>query len=288
MRKIILASKTSISFIKMNSQGNEFVLIDLAREKLKISDNNIQKIIHEASEDFDQLLLIDYEINSESIYCKIFNCDGSRAYQCGNGLRAIMLYLNATYGYSNIFVDIENKKYTVFIDDKKEITASMGVSRALKLVESDVRYLDSFERQNLVIGSIKDPIEFYLVELGNKHCVIVNQCTREEKDIITEYFDNHYNNLFNLEFVENPSDLFMPVKRLFNVSVYESGAGWTKSCGSGATAVASLFYGIHGNQVFDKIITIKQDGGELRVSKTDNNLLLTGPSTIEYKGTINV
>ena len=133
MKKTTLINNTPITFIKMNSQGNEFILIDLAKEKLKLSDNIIQNIIREPSDNFDQLLLIDYETNSENIYCKIFNSDGSRAFQCGNGLRAIMLYMNTTYSHSNIAVDIENKKYTVSINKKKEITASMGISRAFKL-----------------------------------------------------------------------------------------------------------------------------------------------------------
>ncbi len=272
----------------MNSQGNEFILIDLAKDKLKLSDNTIQKIIRKPADNFDQLLLIDYEINSETIQCKIFNSDGSRAYQCGNGLRAIMLYMNITYSHPNIVVDIENKKYTVSINEKKEITASMGISRAFKLRDSNVQYLDTFEKQNVLVDSIKNPIEFYLVELGNKHCVIVTLCTKDEKDIITKYFDKHYRNLFNLEFVENPKNIFRPVNSQYKVSVYEAGAGWTKSCGSGATAVASLLYGIHGNQMINKTITITQDGGELRVSKIEDNLLLTGPSTIEYEGTIHV
>ena len=288
MKKTTLINNTPITFIKMNSQGNEFILIDLAKEKLKLSDNIIQNIIREPSDNFDQLLLIDYETNSETIYCKIFNSDGSRAFQCGNGLRAIMLYMNTTYSHSNIAVDIENKKYTVSINKKKEITASMGISRAFKLRDSNIQYLDSFEKQNVVVESIENPIEFYLVELGNKHCVIVTLCTKDEKDIITKHFDKHYSNLFNLEFVENPKNLFKSVNTHFKISVYEAGAGWTKSCGSGATAVASLLYGIHGNQMINKIITIKQDGGELTVSKTEDNLLLTGPSTIEYEGKIHV
>ena len=40
--------------------------------------------------------------------------------------------------------------------------------------------------------------------------------------------------------------------------------------------------------MINKIITIEQDGGELTVSKTEDNLLLTGPSTIEYEGKIHV
>ena len=92
----------SIAFTKMNSQGNEFILIDLAKDKLKLSDSVIHRIIQKAENEFDQLLLIDFEDNSETIFCRIFNSDGSKASQCGNGLRAIMLYMNTNYNYSKI------------------------------------------------------------------------------------------------------------------------------------------------------------------------------------------
>ena len=94
--------------------------------------------------------------------------------------------------------------------------------------------------------------------------------------------------LFNLEFVENPKNLFKSVNTHFKISVYEAGAGWTKSCGSGATAVASLFYGLHGAQSSNKLVIIKQEGGELKIKKIDNNILLTGPSVIEHEGMIYV
>ena len=123
-----------ITFTKMNSQGNDFILIDLTKEKLELSDDVISKIIKNITTDFDQLLLIDFEKNSESIFCQIFNSDSSRAYQCGNGLRAIMLYLNSEYSYSKISVDIEKRKYLVTIDEKKVITAYMGLPRAFKLI----------------------------------------------------------------------------------------------------------------------------------------------------------
>ncbi len=278
----------ALTFTKMNSQGNNFILIDLAKEKFELSEGIVSRIIKNIKTDFDQLLMIDYEKNSETILCQIFNNDGSRAYQCGNGLRAIMLYLNSKYSYFKISVDIANKKYSVTIDDKKVITASMGSPRAFKLVDNSVCYLDSFEKQNVHINLIDHPINFYLIDLGNKHCVVVDECTENEKNIIIDYFNNCYKNLLNIEFLDKPNDIFNLERDKFSVTVHEAGAGWTQSCGSGATAVASIFYEVHGKQVADKSISIKQGGGELIVKKKGRGLLLSGPSTIEYEATINV
>jgi len=100
--------------------------------------------------------------------------------------------------------------------------------------------------------------------------------------------NNEPKNLLNIEFLDKPSDIFNLESEKLSVTVYEAGAGWTQSCGSGATAVASLFYEVHGELVADKPISIKQRGGELIVKKKGKDLLLSGPSTIEYEATINV
>lgn len=60
-----------INFTKMNSQGNNFMLVDLVKEKLILSEDDIHKIIQKSEDNFDQLLLINFEFNSNSIYCQI-------------------------------------------------------------------------------------------------------------------------------------------------------------------------------------------------------------------------
>ena len=86
----------AINFTKMNSQGNDFIVIDTAQEKFLESKDNIKKICSRDDVGCDQLLLINTE-NPNKVTCKIYNNDGSTASQCGNGLRAIMLYLNKKF-----------------------------------------------------------------------------------------------------------------------------------------------------------------------------------------------
>ena len=77
----------------MNSQGNDFIVIDTAQETFLENISDIKKICSRDAVGCDQLLLINTR-DSKKVACKIYNTDGTHARQCGNGLRAIMLYLN--------------------------------------------------------------------------------------------------------------------------------------------------------------------------------------------------
>ena len=79
--------------------------------------------------------------------------------------------------------------------------------------------------------------------------------------------------------------------------VNERGAGWTKSCGSGATATGAFILRLislpkYGPKNISSV-KIRQEGGELYVEHIKNNtsnsfnklqLTLCGPSVFEYDG----
>lgn len=71
------------------------------------------------------------------------------------------------------------------------------------------------------------------------------------------------------------------------IKVKERGAGWTKSCGSGATASAAFMikYGLAEIDL-QPPISVEQEGGVLEVSwePGQTSLRLSGPSEIEYDG----
>jgi diaminopimelate epimerase len=85
------------------------------------------------------------------------------------------------------------------------------------------------------------------------------------------------------------------------IKVKERGAGWTKSCGSGAIAAAALaldkyyqtesYYGLTPEEIEESYydiqspIFVEQEGGVLEVHHDDrDSLKLVGPSEFEYDG----
>ena len=100
----------------MNSQGNDFIVIDTSSQNFEQSQENIIAISSSENVGCDQVLLIDTS-QPDHVNCKIYNNDGSSACQCGNGLRAIMLYLNRKFSVSKSTIVICNKSYSADIVD---------------------------------------------------------------------------------------------------------------------------------------------------------------------------
>ena len=57
----------------------------------------------------------------KNVSCRIFNNDASEALQCGNGLRAIMLYLKNSYDIDKTTINISDIGYEANIQDENNI-----------------------------------------------------------------------------------------------------------------------------------------------------------------------
>ena len=115
----------AINFTKMNSQGNDFIVIDVAHEIFIENQDNIKKICSMGEVGCDQLLLINTR-DSSNVSCTIYNQDGSNACQCGNGLRAIMLYLNKKFQIVESTINVCDVDYRAQILDKDKISVELG------------------------------------------------------------------------------------------------------------------------------------------------------------------
>ena len=293
----------------MNSQGNDFIIIDLAQEKFTEDQDAIKKICSRDAVGCDQLLLIN-TTKLNKVTCKIYNSDGTTASQCGNGLRAIMLYLSIKFKITSSKIIISGKDYNAQIVDKQNNKVSVDMGRPKFFTDS---------MESLFASK---PFNGEVVDVGNKHLVIwgvyvdgsdaslidsLNINSKKLKDLQLQYnltfiledYDCYYE---NTDFPNQNKD------KLITIKVREKGAGWTKSCGSGATAAAALamemWYqtGAYQDISFEEVdslkkrwdagyhdlpspIIIKQEGGVLEVHHDNSgSLKLVGPSELEYDG----
>jgi len=256
-----------IKFAKMNSQGNDFIIIDITSEKFEESNNNIIKICSRENIGCDQLLLINTS-NPEKVSCKIYNSDGTSACQCGNGLRAIMLYLNNKFSIIKSTIEVCNKNYIAEIIADNKISVDLG--RPIFLKTDD---MDELKLKKDVIADANWKGE--IVNVGNKHYVIEG----EHFDVICDEFQA----LFNFTFILGIADK----NNLLKIKVKERGAGWTKSCGSGA--IAAVAYVIKNYpKLYRSSMKVEQEGGILEVHwNNSGSLKLVGPSEFEYNGVWN-
>ena len=297
----------STKFTKMNSQGNDFIIIDLAQEKFTEDQDAIKKICSRDAVGCDQLLLIN-TTKLNKVTCKIYNNDGSTASQCGNGLRAIMLYLSIKFKITSSKIKISGKDYNAQIIDKQNNKLSVDMGRPKFFTDS---------MESLFASK---PFKGEAVDVGNKHLVIWgNNAENSNSDLIDclnidskklNDLQSQYNLTFILDDHFNESAYFPQQNedKLITIKVREKGAGWTKSCGSGAIAAAALTMDMWykngpfqrddfedfdslekrwdaGYRALPSPIMIKQEGGVLEVHHDNSgSLKLVGPSEFEYDG----
>ena len=283
-----------IPYSKLNSHGNDFILVENDGTKPSLSIDQIKYYSKREVIGCDQFFIIDTS-NIENIVCDVFNQDGTKACQCGNGLRATMLYLNKKYNLKRARLIVCNQVYQAEYDNEL-ISVNMGspiyVDKIDRLNES--KY--SIEKDGLVVtlDELDSDLEFSFIPLsiGNDHCVVFSPESINYKERISEIINEIYNGIMNIGFIKNAADFMSDDKIILDIMVNERGAGYTDSCGSGATAAAICMFKLyelsHESRVTRSMIRVKQKGGILDIKKTYNpdEFMLIGPSSFDGEGAL--
>ena len=113
----------------------------------------------------------------------------------------------------------------------------------------------------------------YLIDVGNKHCILLNYPAKEKiaKEIIK------YDKELNVSFVKIIN------RKLIKIKTYERGVGFTLSCGSASLASSIILNKLN---LIDQEVNIKVTEGNLKVSLKQEYSLI-GSSKFVYKGEIN-
>lgn len=198
MRK---ANKLKIKFKKYQALGNDFVIIDCRKKRIRISKKIVKKICNrKKGVGCDQLIIIHRSYKAD-LKIIIFNQNGSKAKMCGNGIRAVAMFFR--------------KKHSKIETDSGIIQCNLFSNQ---VVGCDIR-----------IRSVNKISKFkYIVDVGNLHLV---QLVKDIYKIKKPNNDSKY----NVEFVSIKNN-----KKNTSVfaRVFERGVGETKACGTGAAAIA--------------------------------------------------
>ena len=293
-----------INFTKMHGLGNDFILIDCIRQKLKTQDSELKglskKLCHRRfGIGADQLLLL-YPSGTADFRMRIFNADGSEVEMCGNGIRCLAKYIWSRRLSGKAILNIETlagiirpqkKGKLVRVDMGEPIfeTEKIPVKISSKFIPNKSGQSSKIKTPNskLLIDyplRIEDrEFKITCVSMGNPHTVIV-------VDNVMDFPVTYYGPLLemheifpkrtNVEFIEilNSSEIKM--------RVWERGAGETMACGTGASAavVASSLKGLT-----KKNVTVHLSGGDLLIEwAKDNHVYMTGPAEEAFTGQINI
>lgn len=278
-----------IRFHKAEALGNDYILIDLFKDKdqyyLLDKMSKLSSILSDRHFGIggDGVIFI---IPSDEYDCemRIFNSDGSEAEMCGNGIRQV-----ARYFYENI-----EKKTTINVLTKagvKEIKVIEGSDILFKVdMGEPVFDLDKVPANKNLVSKDKmlneefdfgfGKFKINVLSMGNPHCVIfVDDIANIPIDDVGPKIEKHplFPNRVNVEFVRviNNDEIAM--------RVWERGSGETMACGTGAcaSAVATIINGIVNN----KKLKVHLLGGDLDVELgDDNHVYMTGGANIVFSG----
>lgn len=276
-----------INFTKMHGIGNDYVYVDGLKENIP-NPNAFSKYISDRHFGIgaDGLVMI---LPSEvaDFRMRMFNADGSEGKMCGNATRCIGKfvydkgYTTKTQLTLETLSGIKTLKLNIKAGQVSSVEVDMG--KAI-LVPSEIPIASNKERyinEPLVIEGVTYSIT--CVSMGNPHAVTycddVDTLNLEE---IGPKFE------FNPLFPERINTEFVQIidSKTVKMRVWERGSGETWACGTGACAVAVSCV-LNGYCKKGEEITVKLRGGDLHITyNEDDSVLMKGPATLVFEGTI--
>lgn len=310
--------KQKLTFCKMNSTGNDFILINAMNQKVNNPAGLAVRLCDRISGGIgaDSLVLVESSDIADA-KMRFFNLDGSEGKMAGNAIRCVGKYL-----YDNNINDICNKHgkktdntETVTIETESgvkslllykqngkvtSVTVDMGkpsfdpetLPTVLKV--TDVKVTDStgtenslLPKQAVINQSLKvedETLKVTCVGVGNPHAVIFSKFVDKEPVTVLGPKVEHHKSFperTNVEFVRvvGPNELKM--------RTWERGNGETLACGTGACA-AAIASVLNGFSPINQDITVNVRGGTLMVKYTGETVFLTGNTEVCFEGEVEI
>ncbi|MDA1283481.1 MAG: diaminopimelate epimerase [Proteobacteria bacterium] len=266
-----------IPFIKAQGAGNDFIIIDKNVDIIGKSKKLIKFLCdRKVGIGCDQIILIKKNKNFYQI--KFYNSDGSRAKNCGNGLRCIYKYLTEVKKIHHPIIKTNN-----FTHLGKKIKNLYQINVGdISLDWRKIPLIENKDTQNLKFTNIKIPglIKIMSASIGNPHCIVLvkNLSSISIKEIGPKLVSHKiFKNQANVTFVQKISST--NIKVLF----WERGSGHTLACGSGTCAAA---YTLFINKFTKENIKVETESSHLFTSIQKNTVLLKGPAEMVFQSEI--
>ena len=270
-----------LSFTKMHSLGNDFVLLDGVRRPFHLGRDHIQHLAdRHRGIGCDQLIVAEPGRNGADFSIRIFNTDGSQAEQCGNGARCFAKFLHdeGLTDQTRLVVDTGSRLIQLEIEDDWQVVVDMGVPG----FEPGALPFDAQDEANVYqLDVAGETVEISAISLGNPHAVLlVDDVDTAPVERLGPAIERHsrFPQRTNVGFA-------CPITRSkIRLRVWERGVGETLACGSGACAAAVA---CHRLGRIDEEIEVELPGGIASVRWSGQGpVFLRGPAVTVYRGEI--
>jgi diaminopimelate epimerase len=258
----------SLRFTKMHGLGNDFIVVQgddlkLTRERARAWCDRQRGV------GADQILHLK-PTRQADVRMEVWNSDGSTSSMCGNGLRAVALFLHRR-GFSPPILRVETASGVTLVERAGEESYRVNMGPPLGVqVPRELAFLD--QKQT-----------FIAVDMGNPHAVFFTSHALDGIPLETWGSAVEMHNDFspartNAEWVAILSPAHLKVR------VWERGSGATLACGSGAcaVAVAAISEGIA-----ESPLQVELPGGALKIEwggRPTDPVFMTGPVSEVFVG----
>ncbi|MGB6086570.1 diaminopimelate epimerase, partial [Parvibaculum sp.] len=161
-------------FLKMNGLGNDFVVLDLRREPITLSEALTRAIAdREKGVGCDQLITIEEPRNGGDVFMGIRNADGSTVGACGNAARCIGKLILEETGKDAVLIETLGGNTVARHAEGGNITVDMGEP---SLGWNEIPLSEEFQDTRAIeleVGPLGNPIMHSpgVVNVGNPHAV---------------------------------------------------------------------------------------------------------------------
>ena len=274
-------------FLKMNGLGNDFVVLDLRREPLALTDALARAIAdREKGIGCDQLITIEEPRHGGDAFMGIRNQDGGTVEACGNAARCIGKLILDETGKDAVVIETLGGDTVATRADGGDITVDMGAPR---LRWDEIPLSEEFQDTRgieLEIGPLGNPIMHSpgVVNVGNPHAVFfVDDADAIDLERSGPMLEHHplFPDRANISVAQVLSPTHLKLR------TWERGVGLTRACGTAACAatVAAIR-----RRKTERRITVSLPGGDLTVEwlpdgeNGPGHVLMTGPVMLDYEG----
>lgn len=265
----------------MHGAGNDFVVLDLRRQSFDINAATARRLAHRHTGiGCDQVLVLRKPAkDSQLASFEIWNSDGSRAEQCGNGVRCLGLYLHRQAETNDGRMLLGGPAGEVRISCLDDGMVQVDMGRPAFEPEHIPMTLQA-ENGWYSLEIDQKPYQIGAVSMGNPHALmLLKDVESAEIDSLGTKISHHY------AFPEGCNAGFAEILDRANIRlrVFERGASETLACGSGACAAMCI---LRRAGLVEKTVNVTQAGGILIINWTggDNPVIMTGPATHVFEG----
>lgn len=272
---------TVIPFVKVESIGNDFVLVDLSvLGQVSLSALAERLCARHLSVGSDGLLTVE-QLGDDRISMRMFNPDGTEDF-CGNGLRCAALYAFERRWVSEQFVIVHGA-----ISVAAHVTGQVG-SRSIETVIGMATFdpaavphtnpTELFQQELEVAG---ESIRLSSLSTGSTHTIIpVNELPDEARfQKVSAALEHHplFPERTSIIWVREDSDTDLKIR------IWERGVGETLGCGTGSSAAAAYVSRARGT---GGTFNVHNPGGtvQVKLAAWDRPIAVTGTARMVFEG----